>query len=144
MNKYVKSYLQRGLAFAGFGPITLGIVYMALELTIPTFTLSGIEVLVAIISTYGIAFVHAGSSVFNQIEEWPLAKSLAFHFGSLYLVYLIAYLVNTWIPFDFIVVLIFTLIFVLVYFLVWIIVYLSIRSVVRKLNERVSESAADN
>ena len=60
MNKYVKQYLHRGLAFGGFGPIILGIVYAILEATIVDFSLGGWQVLVAILSTYVIAFVQAG------------------------------------------------------------------------------------
>ena len=46
--------------------------------------LSGAEVLIAVLSTYVLAFVQAGSSVFNQIEEWGRAKSIGAHFISIY------------------------------------------------------------
>ena len=81
--------------------------------------------------------MQAGASVFNQIEHWPLAKSLFFHFGSLYLVYVGSYLVNTWIPFDPVAVLIFTAIFVAVYFAVWVTVYLIVKGCEKKLNARI-------
>ena len=137
MNKYVKQYLQRGLIFGGFGPIILGIVYAILEGGIPEFTISGGEILLGIISTYVIAFVQAGSSVFNQIEHWPLAKSLAIHLGSLYAVYSAAYLINTWIPFEPIVLLIFTAIFLAVYFSVWLTVYFSVKVTSKKMSKRL-------
>ena len=137
MNKYVKQYLQRGLAFGGFGPIILGIVYAFLEGNIEGFALCGGEVLLAIASTYVIAFVQAGSSVFNQIEHWPLAKSLAFHLGSLYAVYTLAYIANTWLPFEPIALIVFTAVFLAVYFAVWLGVYLSVRNVGKKMNNRL-------
>ena len=137
MNKYVKEFLHRGLIFAGFGPIILGIVFAILEGTVDGFSLGGGEVLVAVLSTYAIAFVQAGASVFNQIEHWSLAKSLFFHFGSIYLVYVVSYLANTWIPFDPLAVLIFTAIFAVVYFVVWVTVYLIVRGCEKKLNARV-------
>ena len=137
MNKYVKEFLHRGLIFAGFGPIILGIVFAILEGTVDGFALGGGEVLVAVLSTYAIAFVQAGASVFNQIEHWSLAKSLFFHFGSIYLVYVVSYLANTWIPFEPLAVLIFTAIFAVVYFVVWITVYLIVRGCEKKLNARV-------
>ena len=137
MNKYVKEFLHRGLIFAGFGPIILGIVFAILEGTVDGFSLGGGEVFVAVLSTYAIAFVQAGASVFNQIEHWSLAKSLFFHFGSIYLVYVVSYLANTWIPFEPLAVLIFTAIFAVVYFVVWITVYLIVRGCERKLNARV-------
>lgn len=31
MNRYVKEYITRGLIFAGFGPIVLGIIYSFLQ-----------------------------------------------------------------------------------------------------------------
>ena len=137
MNKYVKEFLHRGLIFGGFGPIILGIVFAILEGTVDGFSLGGGEVLVAVLSTYAIAFVQAGASVFNQIEHWSLAKSLFFHFGSIYLVYVVSYLANTWIPFDPLAVLIFTAIFAVVYFVVWVTVYLIVRGCEKKLNARV-------
>ena len=137
MNKYVKQYLHRGLVFGGFGPIILGIVYAILDSTIPDFTVSGGQILLGIASTYAIAFVQAGSSVFNQIEHWPLAKSLAFHLGSLYAVYSAAYLINTWIPFEPTVLLIFTAAFLAVYFAVWLTVYFSVKITSKKMSEKL-------
>lgn len=137
MNKYVKEFLQRGMAFGGFGPIVMGIVYFILSVTLDDFSLGGGEVFVATVSTYLLAFVHAGASVFNQIEEWPIAKSLLVHFATLYLAYLFCYLVNSWIPFKWAVVGIFTAIFVVGYFAVWTIVLISIKATEKRLNKRL-------
>lgn len=137
MNKYLKEFLHRGLMFGGFGPIIVGIVYFILSKFDETFVLSGGEVLLAIVSTYLLAFIHAGASVFNQIEHWPIAKSLIFHFGTLYIGYSTCYVINTWIPFDFNVLLIFTAIFVVTYFIIWGIVYLSVKSASKKFNEKL-------
>ena len=76
MNKYVKNYLQRGIAFGGFGPIVAGIVFWILHLAGVNVALNGAEAFIAILSTYLLAFVQAGSSVFNQVEGWPIAKSM--------------------------------------------------------------------
>ncbi len=138
MNKYVKEYLHRGLVFGGFGPIILGVVYAILESTIDGFSLGGGEVLVGIISTYLIAFVQAGGSVFNQIEGWPLAKSLLLHFTTIYAAYLGAYVINSWIPFEWAVVGIFTGVFVVTYLVVWLVVYLSVRAASAKMNKKIS------
>ena len=137
MKHYVKEFFHRGLMFGGFGPIVAGIVYAILEYTVPDFSLDGTQMLLAIVSTYMIAFVQAGASVFNQIEAWPLPKSLLCHFLSLYAVYVLGYLVNTWIPFQAEVVLIFTGIFVAVYFAVWVTVYLIVKATSRQLNEKL-------
>ena len=125
--------MHRGLIFGGFGPIVTAIVLAC----IPGVELTGGQVLMAVLSTYLLAFVHAGASVFNQIEHWPLPKSLLCHFGSLYVAYSLCYLVNSWIPFEPLVLVIFTASFVGIYFLVWIIVYLCTRGVSRKMNEKL-------
>ena len=134
MNKYLKSFLHRGLIFGGFGPLVIGIVYLSLSYTIDDFSVGGADVFIAVISTYILAFVHAGASVFNQIEEWSLARSLFFHFGSLYIVYVLCYIVNSWIPFEPTVLLIFTLVFIAVYFAVWLAVYFSVRLLGKRMN----------
>ncbi len=138
MNKYVKNFLHRGLLFGGFGPIVLGIVYAVLQSTLKDFSLSGTQVCLAIISTYMLAFVQAGASVFNQIESWSLLKSMFFHFFTLYLAYCLCYIANTWIPFKAEVLLIFSLIFIIGYFVVWATVLLCIKASAKKLNSKLS------
>ena len=134
MNKYVKEFFLRGSMFSGLGPVVLGIVYFAVSSATGGVSLSPKEVLIGIISTYIIAFVQAGASVFNQIEHWSTPKSLLFHFGSLYVVYSLSYIANSWIPFEPKVLLIFTLIFVIVYFAVWITVYAFAKHTKRRFN----------
>ena len=137
MNKYFKEFLKRGLIFSGFGPIIMGIVYIVLERSLKDFSLSGTEVFLSIISTYLLAFLQAGASVFNSIENWSLAKSLLCHFATLYFAYITCYLVNSWIPFIPKVLLIFTLIFAVSYFATWFIVYLCVKQSAKKLNSRL-------
>lgn len=135
MNKYLKSFLHRGLIFGGFGPIICGIVFLVLTLFQKDFALKGSEVFLAIISTYILAFIHAGASVFNQIEEWSTAKSLFLHLAILYVTYVSCYLLNSWIPFDYTVILIFTAVFAVTYFIVWAIVMISIKATSKKYNK---------
>lgn len=135
MNRYVKNFLHRGLVFGGFGPVICGIIFFIISLNDSRFSLDGKQILIAILSTYILAFTHAGASVFNQIEEWPVAKSLLFHLGSLYIAYICCYIINSWIPFDFTGILIFTAIFLIIYFTVWTIVVIAIKSASKKLNK---------
>ena len=137
MNQYVKNYLFRGLMFGGFGPMVAGIVLWIVQLTGVEVVLTGGEVLLAVVSTYILAFVQAGSSVFNQIEGWPIAKSMGVHFLSLYVVYVACYLLNVWMPFAWEVIAIFTAIFIAVYLVVWITVYLIIKKTSKKLNRNI-------
>ena len=136
MKKYLNEFLKRGLIFGGFGPIVIGIVYWIISLS-TKLVLTGGEVLVAIVSGYLLAFIQAGATVFNQIEDWSIAKSLFYHFGLLYLAYLTCYLVNTWIPFNWTVVLIFTLIFVVTFFIIWFVVYFVTKITTNKLNSKL-------
>ncbi len=137
MSKYAKEYLIRGLMFGGFGPIIAGIVFLSLHLSKADFSLTGSSVFLAILSTYILAFVQAGSSVFNQIEEWSVAKSTGIHFLSLYIVYIACYLVNSWLPFSWGVIAIFTGIFIFVYFAIWITVYLILKNASNGLNKAI-------
>ena len=130
----VRDFFFRGLLFGGFGPIIAGIVFLVLHFTLKDLTLTGLQVFTAIVSTYLLAFVHAGASVFNQIESWPLAKSTLCHFGVLYIAYVLCYVINSWIPFEPLVLGIFTAIFAVGYAVIWLAVYVSIRVTVKRLN----------
>ena len=137
MSKYVKEFFHRGLIFGGFGPIILGIIYLIISKTVESFSLSAEEVLLGIVSIYILAFIQAGASVFNQIEEWPIPKSLLFHFLTIYLAYVLCYILNSWIPFVPEVLLIFTAIFVVGYFAIWIIVYMCVKAASKKMNKKL-------
>lgn len=137
MKAYVKEFFYRGLMFGGFGPIILGIIYVIEDAGQTKFFLSGMQVFFAVLSTYFLAFVQAGASIFYQIERWPIAKSLFCHFGTIYVSYLLCYLANTWIPFEAMAVVIFTGIFVLIYFAVWLTVVGIIKCCEKKLNAKI-------
>ena len=130
----VRDFFYRGFLFGGSGPIIAGIIYLILHFALEDLTLTGLQVFTAIVSTYLLAFVHAGASVFNQIESWPIAKSLFCHFGILYVAYVLCYVINSWIPFEPLVLGIFTAIFAVGYAVIWLAVYVSIRVTVKRLN----------
>lgn len=135
--KYVKEYLHRGLMFGGFGPIIVGIVFFILSISVSNFSITGGQILLAIVSTYLLAFVQAGSSIFNQIERWSIGKSLFFHFVSIYIAYSLCYVANSWIPFEPMVLLIFTAIFTAAYLVIWFSVYFIARATRKKLNSKL-------
>ena len=132
MKDCAKEFLHRGLIFGGFGPIILGVVW---GVTNPVIT--GGQILLGIVSIYVLAFLQAGASVFNQIEGWSIPKSMLCHFAVLYVAYVGCYLLNSWIPFDWRVVAIFTAIFVAVYLVVWLVVYLCVKLTSKKLNAKL-------
>ena len=134
MNKNVKEYLKRGLIFGGFGPIVASIVIAIISIT-QAVDLEGWQILVAVISTYILAFVQAGSTVFNQIENWPPIKSALLQGGSIYVVYIATYLVNSWIPIKWEVILIFTAVFIAAFAIIWLLIYFITKKTTAKLNK---------
>ena len=138
-NSYVKSFLHRGLIFGGFGPIVMGIIYLILSLTFDDISVSGKDIFVIILSTYLLAFVHAGASIFNQIEHWGIAKSMLCHFSVLYVAYTVCYLINAWIPFDAVFFAIYTCVFVIVYLVIWLSVFIAVRITGKKLNAKLKQ-----
>ncbi len=138
MNIYLKQFLQRGAVFGGMGPIIAGFVYFVISLSLEDFALTGTEVFVGIVSTYILAFLQAGASVFNQVEHWSIGKSLFCHFALIYAAYIGCYLVNAWIPLDVMFIGIFTLIFTTVYFIIWLTVYFIIKATSKRLNDHIA------
>jgi hypothetical protein len=134
MNKNVEEYLKRGLIFGGFGPIVASIVIAIISIT-QAVDLEGWQILVAVISTYILAFVQAGSTVFNQIENWPPIKSALLQGGSIYVVYIATYLVNSWIPLKWEVILIFTAVFIAAFAIIWLLIYFITKKTTAKLNK---------
>ena len=136
-NKYVLQFLHRGAIFGGFGPIIMGVVYMILSHSVPDFSLSGAEILLAAVSTYLLAFLQAGASVFNQVEHWSPLRSLLFHFSTVYLAYVLCYVINSWIPFEPLVIGIFTAVFVLTYLIIYLTVVLTTKTIGKRFNNQL-------
>lgn len=130
----VKDFFFRGLLFGGFGPVVLGIVYLILHHTLEDLTLSGEEVFHGILSTYVLAFIHAGSGVFHQIERFSPGKACLCQMSLLYASYVLCYMLNDWLPFEPMAIAIFTAAFVGGYGVICLVVYLSVRAAAKRLN----------
>lgn len=139
MNIYVKRYLHRGLIFGGIGPIVLGFVYLFIDISGINVVLSAFDVLKAILTTYIIAFVQAGSSVFHEVEKWSKFKIAFWQGFSIYLVYIVGYLINSWIPFEPIVIIVFTSIFIVVYAVLWITIMAITNKAIKQMNKKIKE-----
>lgn len=126
--------------FSGFGPIIYAIIIMILSYTLPDFSITAMEVFKAVLSTYLLAFVHAGASVFNQIESWSVLKSLLCHLSTLYVTYTICYLANAWLTYSWAVIGIYTAIFIVGYALIWTIVYCCVRVSAKRLNVKIKKA----
>ena len=130
-----RDFFLRGCMFGGLGPVVLGIVYVILHHTLEDLTLTGTQVFLGILSTYVLAFIHAGSGVFHKIESWSPGKSCLCQLSLLYAAYVLCYALNDWLPFEPLAIAIFTAIFVGGYGLICLIVYLSVHAAAKKLNQ---------
>ncbi len=139
MNKYVKEFLHRGLIFSGLGPVVLGIIYIILHASGVKIELGAWDVFKAIVSTYIMAFVHAGASVFPTIDHWSKVKAAFFQGISIYTVYLVGYLINSWIPFSFLAIGLYTGCFVLGFATIWIVFYVTAKKATKRMNEKLKE-----
>ncbi|MBQ8212859.1 MAG: DUF3021 domain-containing protein [Clostridia bacterium] len=139
MKTYWKMFMHRGLIFGGFGPMVAGIVFCVLDATLEDFSIGGDQILLAIVSTYLLAFLQAGSSVFHQIEHWSPARSLLAHFLTLYTAYVGCYWVNSWIPFEPFVILIFTAVFAVSYFVICLTVFVTVKIIQKRINANLKK-----
>lgn len=138
MNINIKNFLLRGLMFSGLGPVVAGIVFLILYSANIVETMTPVQMFLSIISTYILAFVVAGASVFYQIEHWSIMKSTILHGIILYVSYILCYLFNGWIDGNLISILIFTGIFLIGYVFIWMSIYFPIKATSKKLNAKLS------
>ena len=135
MKQFWKAFFLRGAICAAGGPLVLVIVYGNLGATGVITYLSYQEVCLAILSIALLAFVIAGMSAIYQQERLPLSTAICIHGGSLYLVYILVYLLNGWLQLQLIPVLVFTGVFFAGYALIWLIIYSVHKHKADKLNE---------
>jgi len=138
MKTFVKEFVLRGLIAAAGGPITLAIIYGILGATNAVSALSPAEVCMGILTITVLAFIVAGMTAIYQLEQLPLFSAIAIHGASLYLVYILIYLLNGWLQQQLIPILIFTCAFIAGYAVIWLIIYLVTRRSARKLNQKLS------
>ena len=139
MKKFVLDFLRRGLIAAGIGPIVLAIVYLILQKTNAVETLSVNQVCIGIFSITALAFIAGGMNAIYQIEQLPLMVAILIHGGVLYIGYLGTYLLNDWMDFGIIPIVVFTAIFVVGYIVIWAIIYSIIKRNAAKLNKMLKQ-----
>ena len=139
MKKIVLEFLRRGLIASGIGPIVLAIVYLILQQTSAVETLSVNQVCIGIFSITALAFVAGGMNAIYQIERLPLMVEILIHGGVLYIGYLGTYLLNDWLDFGIIPIVVFTAIFVVGYVVIWAIIYFIIKRNAAKLNKMLKQ-----
>ena len=139
MKKFVLEFLRRGLIASGIGPIVLAIVYLILQKTNAVETLSVNQVCIGIFSITALAFIAGGMNAIYQVERMPLMTAILIHGGTLYIGYLGTYLLNDWLDFGVIPIIVFTAIFVVGYIVIWAIIYSIIRRNTAKLNKMLKK-----
>ena len=135
MKKNILEFIRRGLTAASFGPIVLAIIYLILKHDNVIDTLTVNQVCLGIFSLSALAFIAGGMNVIYQIEQIPLMASILIHGVVLYISYLGTYLLNDWLEFGKIPLLVFTAIFVISYLIIWAIIYMIIKKRTEKINE---------
>ena len=139
MKKFVLEFLRRGLIAAGIGPIVLGIVYLILQQTSAVETLCVNQVCIEIFSITVLAFIAGGMNAIYQIERLPLMVAILIHGGVLYISYLGTYLLNDWLDFGVMQIVVFSAIFVVGYIVIWAIIYSIIKRNAAKLNKMLKK-----
>ena len=139
MKKFVLEFVRRGFIATGLGPIVLAIVYLILKQSAAIDTLTVDPVCIGIFSLSALAFIAGGMNAIYQVERMPLMTAILIHGGTLYIGYLGTYLLNDWLDFGVIPIIVFTAIFVMGYIVIWAIIYSIIRRNTAKLNEMLKK-----
>ena len=139
MKRFVSEFFRRGLTACGFGPIILAVLYLILHYKGTVETLSVNQVCIGIFSITLLAFVAGGMNAVYQIERLPLMIAILIHGAVLYVSYLATYLLNDWLDWGWIPVLVFSGIFVVGYLAIWAVIYSVIKRNTKKLNKMLKE-----
>lgn len=139
MKKIVLEFLRRGVIACGLGPIILAVIYLILQQAADVDTLSVHDVCIGIFSLTGLAFIAGGMNAVYQVERLPLMTAILIHGGVLYIGYLGTYLLNDWLDFGLIPIVVFTAIFVVGFIVIWAVIYSIIRKNTEKLNEMLKK-----
>ena len=139
MKRFVLEFLRRGAIASGIGPIVLAIIYIILQQAANVDTLTVNQVCIGILSLTALAFIAGGMNALYQIERLPLMSAILIHGSGLYLSYLGTYLLNDWLDFGIIPIIVFSAIFVVGYIVIWAIIYSIIKRNTEKLNRMLNQ-----
>ena len=140
MKKYILEFLRRGVMACGLGPVVLAVLYLILHRNGAVETLSVEQVCTGIVSLTVLAFIAGSLNALYQIERLPLMLAVLIHGSVLYAGYLVTYLINDWLEWSLIPVLVFTGIFIVGYLVIWAIICAVIRKRTARLNKLLRTS----
>ena len=135
MKKFILDFLRRGFIACGLGPIVLAIPYLILQQTAAVEMLTVKEGCIGIISLTALAFIAGGMNAIYQIEQFPLMIAILLHGTILYISYLVTYLLNDWLEWGAVSIIVFSAIFVIGYLVIWAVIYSIIKRNTAMLNE---------
>ena len=139
MKKIVSEFFRRGLSACGFGPLALAVLYLVLHRCGEVDTLTVQQVCTGIFSLTALAFAAGGMNAIYQAERLPLMVAILIHGGVLYGCYLVTYLLNDWLEWGRLPVLVFTGIFAVGYLAIWAVIYAAIKRNTEKVNRLLQE-----
>lgn len=139
MKRFALEFARRGVCSCGIGPIVLAVLYFILKQRLDIQSLSVNEVCIGIFSLTALAFIAGGMNAIYQIERLPLTYAVLIHGCVLYFSYLGAYLLNDWLEWGRISVLVFSVIFAVGYFAIWAVIYSIVRKNTKKINQVLRE-----
>lgn len=140
MKKHVFDFVRRGLAACGLGPMVLAVLYLILQKQGVLQTLTVTHVCLGIFTLSILAFIAGGMNVIYQIERLPLMVAILIHGLVLYVSYLATYLINDWLEWGIVPILVFTGIFVVGYLVIWVIIYSIIKRNTHKVNAMLKKT----
>ena len=143
MKRFVLDFLRRGTIASGIGPIVFAIIYLVLHLAANVEALSVNQVCIGIISLTSLAFISGGLNALYQLERLPLMVAILIHGSVLYVGYLVTYLINDWLDFGVIPIIVFSAIFVVGYIVIWAIIYSIIRRNIARINEMLKQQSIE-
>ena len=139
MKRFFSEFFRRGFVSAGIGPIVLAVVYLILKQSGAISDLTVYQACVGIFSLYLLAFIAGGMNAIYQIERLPLMIAVLIHGVVLYVGYLLTYLINDWLDFGIIPIIVFTVIFAVGYIVIWAVIYSIVKRNTEKLNASLSQ-----
>ena len=135
MKTIIQEFFRRGIMACGIGPLVLAVLYLILQARGTVEILTVGQACTGILSMTALAFIAGGINVIYQIERLPLMWAILIHGCVLYVSYLATYLLNSWLKWGMIPVLVFTGIFLVGYLAIWAVIY----SIIKRNTDRINE-----
>ena len=124
----------------GIGPVVLAILYVILHRNGDLDALSVDQVCVGILSITALAFVAGGINAIYRIDRLSLMPAILIHGSVLYICYLVTYLLNDWLKWSALPLMVFTVIFVIGYIIIWGVIYLITKNNTYKINKMLEKN----